>query len=280
MTYPPLSQARDTLNVQWYRSPMPLEVFRALSQRSDLKGWKQAGGHLAFFAATGSLCGCFGHRSNGRLLPWPCFCTAPQELGHGTVFRTKALNTIFLYIFSLLNWWNPFDYAASHTYHHRLALHPEGDLENLLPLHPNTDKLFLLQLFTINIMIQPGRTFGKGGLIWTLRETVLHAFGRVGSTDISSNEWLNSLHKDQPYQHRRAVQWSRLLLVFHSGMFVLAWMTGLWILLVVLSLFNFIGNWLGYFLGLPQHCGLRENVPNFRKTVRSMRLHPVLEFLY
>ena len=29
MTYPPLSQARDTLNVQWYRSPMPPEVFRA-----------------------------------------------------------------------------------------------------------------------------------------------------------------------------------------------------------------------------------------------------------
>ena len=56
--------------------------------------------------------------------------------------------------------------------------------------------------------------------------------------------------------------------------------TGLWILPIVLSLFNFIGNWLGYFLGLPQHCGLRENVPDFRKTVRSMRLHPILEFLY
>ena len=127
-----------------------------------------------------------------------------HELGHGTVFQTKALNKIFLYIFCLLSWWNPFDYAASHTYHHRVTLHPEGDREDLLLLHPNTDKLFLLQLCTINIMTQLGRTFGKGGLISTLRETVLHAFGRFGSTDISSNEWLDSLHKDQLDQHRRA----------------------------------------------------------------------------
>ena len=230
MPWARLSQARDTLNVQWYRSPMPLEAFRALSHRSDLKGWKQAGGHLAFFAATGSFVWLFWAQEQWVAFALALFLhgtvgsffsgTAPQELGHGTVFRTKALNKVLLYIFSLLSWWNPFDYAASHTYHHRLAHHLEGDQENLLPLHPNTDKLFLLQLFTINIMIQPGRTFGKGGLISTLRETVLHAFGRVGSTGISSNEWLDSLHKDQPDQHRRAVQWSRLLLVFHDGMFV------------------------------------------------------------
>ena len=64
--------------------------------------------------------------------------TVPHELGHGTVSRTKALNKIFLYIFSLLSWWNPFDYASSRTYHHRYTLHPEGDRENLLRLHPGT----------------------------------------------------------------------------------------------------------------------------------------------
>ena len=55
MTYPPLSQVRDTLNVRCCRSPMPPEVFRALSQRNDLKGWKQVGGHLALFAVTGNF---------------------------------------------------------------------------------------------------------------------------------------------------------------------------------------------------------------------------------
>ena len=30
--------------------------------------------------------------------------TTLHELGYGTVFRTKALNKIFLYIFSVLSW--------------------------------------------------------------------------------------------------------------------------------------------------------------------------------
>ena len=72
----------------------------------------------------------------------------------------------------------------------------------------------------------------------------------------------------------------RAIACIHGGLFVLAWVTSLWIQLIILSLFNFIGNWLGCFWGLPQHCGLRENVLDFRKTVRSLRLHPVLEFLY
>ena len=37
--YPALSKARDTLNIQWYRSAMEPQRFRELSRRSDLKGW-------------------------------------------------------------------------------------------------------------------------------------------------------------------------------------------------------------------------------------------------
>ena len=94
--------------------------------------------------------------------------TVPHELGHGTVSRTKALNKIFLYIFSLLSWWNPFDYASSRTYHHRYTLHPEGDRENLLRLHPGTGKPFIFQMLTIDLLTQPGCTFGKGGFLSTV----------------------------------------------------------------------------------------------------------------
>jgi fatty acid desaturase len=56
--------------------------------------------------------------------------------------------------------------------------------------------------------------------------------------------------------------------------------TGLWVIPLIITFFAFIGNWGVYFVGLPQHCGLRENVPDFRKSVRSMTLNPVAEFLY
>ena len=45
---------RDALDVQWYRSKMPPARFRALSQRSDAKAWRQAGGHFGLFCLTGS----------------------------------------------------------------------------------------------------------------------------------------------------------------------------------------------------------------------------------
>ena len=43
---------------------------------------------------------------------------------------------------------------------------------------------------------------------------------------------------------------------------------------------GFIANWLAYFVALPQHCGLRENVSDFRKSVRSIKLNPFVEFLH
>ena len=85
-----------------------------------------------------------------------------------------------MYLFSLLSWWDPFDYASSHTHHHRYTLHPEGDRENLLPLEPSVASPFMLQLFTINLLTQQGRTFGKGGLLSTIFVTFQSAFGIVG----------------------------------------------------------------------------------------------------
>ena len=152
MAYQPLSDVRKSLRVDWYRCPLEPGKLRELSQRSDLQGWLQAGGHLALFALTGLLVFLFWSYENwlGFLMALFAHGTvgsffvgvAPHELGHGTVFRTKWLNKAFMYLFSLLSWWDPFDYASSHTYHHRYTLHPEGDRENLLPLHPATGKTF------------------------------------------------------------------------------------------------------------------------------------------
>jgi fatty acid desaturase len=290
MTYQPLAEVRKTLRVEWYRCPIEGAKLRELSKRSDLQGWIQAGGHLALFALTGTLVylfwaqqiwlafiiALFLHGTVGSFFSG----IAPHELGHGTVFRTKRLNKIFLYLFSLLSWWDPFDYASSHTYHHRYTLHPEGDRENLLPLEPTVGSTFLLQMFTVNLLTQRGRVFGKGGLISTIVVTVLGAFGIVGSPEIPINEWIRALHEDQPEEYRKSILWSRILLLFHGSVLVISIVTGLWVLPFIFTLFPFIGNWGVYFVGLPQHCGLMENVPDFRKSVRSMTLPLPLEFLY
>ncbi len=290
MPYRPLSEVRDTLKPQWYRSKMPPTRFRELSRRSDRQGWIQAGGHFGLFCLTGAAV--FVTWAQGLWIPFllALFAhgtiasffrgTAVHELGHGTVFETKRLNAVFLYLFSLISWWNPFDYASSHTYHHRYTLHPEGDREVLLPIHPNVGRTFLLQMFTVNLLTQPGRTFGKGGVLSAVWITVLDAMGRLPSTDIPANEWLAALHEDQPEQHRISILWSRIQLAFHGAVLLVAIATGFWILPLIITIPSFIANWLSYAVGLTQHCGLTEATTDFRKNTRSIRLPKFVEFLY
>ena len=57
-------------------------------------------------------------------------------------------------------------------------------------------------------------------------------------------------------------------------------MSGLWVLPLVLTVPAYVANVGSYLLGVTQHCGLRESVPDFRKNTRSIKLNPLLEFLY
>ena len=290
MSYQPLADVRKSLRVEWYRSPIPGVRLREFSRRSDRQGWFQAGGHLALFILTGALVFHFWSLQLWGAFLVALFChgtvasfftgVAPHELGHGTVFRSKWLNKLFLYIFSLIGWWDLYDYGSSHTYHHRYTLHPEGDRENLLPLEPSLASFFMLQLFTVNLVSQPRRVFSKGGLISTVLVTLRGAFGIVGPDEVPIFEWLRALHVDQPEEFRKSIRWSRLLVLFHGAVLVIAVATGLWVLPLIFSVAPFIANWLSYFVGLPQHCGLIENVNDFRKSVRSMRLNPLFSFLY
>ena len=289
--YQPLSQVRGHLRVAWYRTPVAPATLRRLMRRSDLQGWLQAGGHLLLYLATGALAfrlwadrwwlafaaALFAHGTVASFMRG----VAPHELAHGTVFRTKWLNRVFLYVYSVLSWWDPFDYGASHTYHHRYTLYPEGDRENLLPLHPKVGgPWFLLQLFTVNLTGRPGRTFGKGGLISTLVITFMSAIGKVGYVRTPAGEWIGALHADQPAEARKSAWCARAQIAFHGAVTVYGIVSGYWVLPILVGAAPLIGNWLGYLVGLPQHCGLRDNVADFRKSTRSMKLDPITTFLY
>jgi len=290
MTFPPLSEVRNNLKPQWYRSKMDPDKFRKFSKRNNYKGFVQAGGHFGLFCITGMSVYSSWSNSHWILFLIAVFIhgtissffkgTAVHELGHGTVFETKWLNKFFLYLFSLISWWNPFDYAASHTYHHRYTLHPEGDREVLLPIHPNVGATFLLQMFTFNLITQPGRTFGKGGLLSAIWLTILAAFGKNGSSDIPANEWLEAIHSDQSEQKFASIRWSQIQLGLHIFVLILAASTELWVLSFIITIPSYTANWLSYFLGLTQHCGLRQNTTDFRKNTRSIRLPKFLEYLY
>jgi len=290
VVYPPLEEARKGKKIRWLRPKIDRARLKELNKRSDLQGWFQSAGHLGIWIVTGALA--FYFWAQALWIPFLIVLffhgtvasffigIAPHELGHGTVFKTKILNKIFLYIYSCLAWWNLFDYAASHTYHHRYTLHPETDRENLLPISPLVGRTFLIQLLTINIFTQPGRTFSKGGVLATIYVTLLGAFGKVGSLDIPSQEWLQALHEDQPEEHKKEIWWDRFMLAFHGIVIVASLLSGYWVFIFIISFSPFIGNWGVYSLGMTQHTGLKENDEDFRKCTRSVKVNFLAEFLY
>ncbi len=273
----------DTRRVDWYRCPIDRATLRTLTERSDFRGGVQAVGHLAVAAATGALTAycfllenwfgfalaLFAHGTVASHLHYAC-----HELGHGTVFRTKWLNEAFLRIYSVLAWWNHHEYAMSHTHHHLYTLHPRGDREVVLPFLPAWKPLYFLQLFTLNVT-GGMHTKGVKGHILASFSTV---FGRHGA--FFRPEWVESLYAGRPEARRRAVNWARFLVGCHAGFAVVCCAYGLWILPIIVSLGPVIANWHSYFVGGPMHCGLRDNVPDFRKCVRTITLDPISEFLY
>ena len=130
-----MAETQRDRRIAWYRSPVDRNALAALNQRSDWKGLGQTLGHLGLLACTGVATWV----AVGRL-PWAAvlfmlflhgtfwafLLNAFHEFCHKTVFKTKALNTLFLYLISFLNWNHPVLFWASHQEHHKYTLHPPG----------------------------------------------------------------------------------------------------------------------------------------------------------
>ena len=286
-TYPPLSEVRKDLQIKWYRSPIPKETLWQLMERSNRKGFVQTLGHLGLVGALGTLVAVAFEQAW-----WPVFgvalwvlgsvssgflrSSASHELMHGTVFRTPALNRFFLRLICLPAWYNYNESRMSHSFHHRYTLYPDGDREVHLPKQPSLHPKVLAEMFLFNVR----------GMIRVVRATVRMALGRFDMDQVCSiggqgaTGWTWALSEVHPDTYRAAVRLARITLLFHASVLVISIVFQLWWLSILLSGTVFIGTWWSYFVGIGQHAGLRDNVPDFRLNSRSIRLDPVSSFLY
>jgi fatty acid desaturase len=204
--------------------------------------------------------------------------SAVHELAHKTVFKTRWLNVVFLWIYSIPGWFNFYWYNISHTYHHLYTLHPRGDREVTLPNVPSLKFFYLLQLLTFNVF----GGFESLGIIPTIGGTVRLAItGRFGTMINVSDNWLEAIFTpDQERERKKAVRFARFLVGFHLAVIVVSIVFRIWPLPLVVTFGTFFGNFWRHFVGVPMHTGLRDNVADFRKCVRTIKLDPFSSFLY
>jgi len=194
--------------IPWYRTPLDRDTLAALNQRSDWRGLLQTGGYLGLLAVTAAA----AWVAAGRQL-WPAVLLALflhgtfvafllngfHELCHSSVFKTKFLNTFFLYLFSFLGWTNPILFWTSHVEHHKYTLHPPHDLEVVQPVK------LTLDAFLKSAAVNPWGFYAR------LKSTIRLSLGKL------EGEWENALFPESAVEKRRRLfNWARVLLVGHA----------------------------------------------------------------
>ena len=281
-SFPSIDEVSKNLKINWYRCPIDKKIFKKLCQRSDLKGYFYSFGHLGLWGLLGVISFYFYQIQNFLLFiiflffygTVSSFLTSPHhELCHRTVFRTRKLNEFFLIIFSLISWQNYKIYRFSHTFHHSYTLFIEGDREEVMPATPSLRIFYLSQLFTFNVF----GGYQSRGVI----PTMLH-FYKIALNRFSNpfNSWGKELYKNYPKDRKEAVNWARLVITIHFGIFIICFISDYLIISFLFSFSVFIANAHRYFVGVPMHCGLKENINDFRKCARSIILDPITQFLY
>jgi fatty acid desaturase len=273
-----MSENPTPRSITWYRSPIDSKILKGLHERSDWLGFLQTCGYLGIVIFTGTA----AYVAVGRLpiavvvllflLHGVCCSFMPaavHELCHGTVFKTKALNAVFVRVFSFLTWTNFEIFDASHARHHRYTLHAPDDLEVVLPM-----KLMVKYFFLYGIVSPFGDTFGRG-VYANVKTTIRIARGKF------SGEWEQALFPEsEPEKRRPAVNWARTMLVGHGLILAISIYFKLWLIPVLVSFSTCYGGGLLLLLNNAQHIGLQDDVPDFRLCCRTIILNPVLGFLY
>jgi fatty acid desaturase len=265
-------EKREKTRIAWYKSPIRREVLAALNQRSDWQGLGQALGHLGLVAVTGTAAWVAAERQAWLALlailyvhgmVYGFLGAAFHELSHQTVFKTKALNTVFLHLISWMSWSNPIWYWASHQEHHKYTLHPPDDLEVVLPYE------LTLRSFLRSVLVNPW------DFVYRLKMHGRLALGRTAGA------WEESLFPPSAGTLRRDVfNWARLALLGHALVVGVSIVQGWWLLPVLTTFAPFYGGLVLYLCANTQHSGLQDNVPDFRLCTRTFTVNPLVQFLY
>jgi fatty acid desaturase len=248
---------------RWWTPPLDRQQLAALMRRSDLPGLASLALWLALLAACGWLA--------ARLYPsaWsiPLFLlygtiyttsnSRWHESLHGTPFRTPWLNRAVYFATAAMDFRDMVFARRSHLNHHGYTLMTARDLE-MLPRPMRLWKVWI-EFFAL----YSGPVF--------LGAMVLHALGRptrMARRVVAEAEW-------------PALFWAaRAALLLWLAPIAVSVALRSCLPVLLFGLPRFYGGALVWLFVVSQHAGLATDVTDHRLNCRSLRLNPVLSFLF
>lgn len=262
--------------ITWYRTPIDKERLKELTQRSDWKALGHALGFLLLYLVSIAVnVFLFLHQLwipliitfvlHAILVNYMGMGAAVHELSHGTAFRTKWLNNLFLRIFAFLTWNNQLHFKESHSRHHQYTYYSDKDFEQ------RSEPIPFNALDVISWLTFDFKKFKH--FVWA---NLNHA---VGNFNVDFFYWCPLL----PRQHKKSKKmmwWARAVVLGHVTLAVTFALTGMWILILLVNFAYFFVTFFEHGTGIIQHMGLRGDVPDWRVNSYTVDLGPVLRFLY
>lgn len=264
------AQAAGLVNAEWYKCPVPRPVMKALMKRDDAHAIRDTLLWYALILASAALFvhGWTASWSAGGLfaayfLYATLYCSPADsrwhESGHGTAFRTRWMNELLYQLASFQVLRRPTRWRWSHARHHTDTLVTGRDPEINVTLPADIPTL-LLNVFALKNA--PRELWGM------LRNA-------AGSISVEERTYVPEMA--QPAMVREARVWLLVhALIAGAALLLQSWLP----LLLIGVLPSMLGAWLQHFLGLTQHAGLPENRLDHRENSRTIRMNPVLRFLY
>jgi fatty acid desaturase len=262
--------------INWYRTPVKRENLRALTKKSNASGLFQAGGFLLVFIATAGLSLYFFVQQMWIMMIVACYVhamfhsfigmeAAVHELSHGTAFASKGLNEFFYRLFSFLSWNNYLHFRVSHMRHHQLTVHRGLDKEVIIEPISFTWKDYLSWF-----------TFDFTHFKRIMKPNIAHFFGKA---DVDVFFWDPLLPQGDP-RRKTMCNWARFMFIGHLLLLALFIYFQLWVLIFVITFGYFFASFLGRACGALQHLGLHPSVPDWRVSCHTVKMNPVVAFLY
>ena len=255
----------------WYKPNIDRKLLIKLLERSNYEGWR----HIIIYFVTLIFLGyfCYVFWLTWVFLPiYLIYCTwwggadaIWHECGHRTAFKSRKLNDFFYHIGSFMNSFEAVRFKWSHSIHHNYtgSIDPHDfEVDGSIFWKPKK----LLNFFIIFI---PG--IGLLNLNKSIQKDILqHALGIK-----------TKVMKECIPDHKK----QSCILV--SRIYVLLWISIIIFSMIinsVLPIFLFLipkfFATLNIIWGLTQHIGLQDKVKDHRLSTRSIRLNPILSFIY
>ena len=182
-----------------------------------------------------------------------------HECSHGTAFRTRWLNDVIYHLASFTMLRNGTLWRWQHARHHTDTLIVGRDPEIAIPRPPPFGRILANLLY----LHEGGRQLAR---------MARHIFGTLSEDEKDfvpeSERW-------------KVVLEARIQFILLAAVAFWCFSIGSIMPALFIGLPTFYGAWLSIVvLDLTQHTGLAENVLDHRKNCRTMRINPVLRFIY